>query len=938
MRLCVMFVCAAAMAANLVYQAPASGWRAERGQARVDNAVTREGRPSLRLESSGGDALVRSSAVKLTPGRHYELRGWLKAENLMVRDLDRTPVATGLSLSMASMPFDVHSESLGGTRGWQRVALRFVATRSEDRIEVRVAQGAAFSGSAWVEGVSVDEAAAPQWAAGTVRTFGPAYRYGKGGWIYLHIEGAPYERGYQHGFLLASEIPGYIDRSAAEIGKDRRQGWEAGRLIANSVFLRGFDEEMLQEMKGIADGAAAAGAKYQGRAVDLLDIVAVNTITEIGLLEPALEILPTGLEGIHLSPPSYFDPRRDVGVTERCSAFAATGKATRDGKMVIGHTTWWSQTLAEQTNIMLDVQPKKGRRVLMQSYPGGIQSGTDYYQNDAGMVLTETTIRQSPFNPAGTPVAYRARKAIQYAESIDDMVRLLETRNNGLYTNEWIIGDGKTDEIAMFELGTKKTRLYRSGKNDWFGGTEGFYWGCNNAKDLEVRSEYYPDPQGRPAHLPYAPGARDVKWVEMYDQHKGKIDEQFGFLAYRTAPLVSASAFDAKVVTSEMARNQQVWAVFGRPNQREWLAGERSKQRFEGNTGIFNGGYRAFSAVADEGLKAAVAVAESARLAGPAKAEPRAQKARGEKVDAAKLWKGYLIASGDADAWVTAGSVGYFAVLSSEDPDRLLENYRNRLRAALKQWDQPLTSYRVDVRNRFAAETLQTKAVLLFDALRRQMGDEKFFALMTSFYKEHTTQKVTAAQFLAAAGVEQKDLFALWLEKTGFPGDTGEAKYLLSHLMGRVNDAMIVYGTHAEAGTNRFVAESLQSRFLDMYESAVPVRKDFEVTEAELRAKNVVFVGRPETNQALAEWAPRLGLSYEGTAFTVEGKTRASEYEALAAAYANPLNAEKMVVVLAGNSSTETARLRDYWPGDGTHQVLVSGVAEQGGGARGRRR
>ena len=66
--------------------------------------------------------------------------------------------------------------------------------------------------------------------------------------------------------------------------------------------------------------------------------------------------------------------------------------------MVIGHVTWWPQTLAEQTNVMLDIQPKHGHRLLMQSYPGGIEGGTDWYQNDAGVVLTETTIGQTPFN------------------------------------------------------------------------------------------------------------------------------------------------------------------------------------------------------------------------------------------------------------------------------------------------------------------------------------------------------------------------------------------------------------------------------------------------------------------------------------------------------------------------------------------------------------
>src|SRR5207249_3629384 len=207
----------------------------------------------------------------------------------------------------------------------------------------------------------------------------------------------------------------------------------------------GFDKEMLQEMKGIAEGAAAAGAKWSGRPVDLVDVVTANTITELGELQSAMPMTPSGLEGLNFKRPRYDASQGGVPVTARCSAFAATGKATRDGKMVIGHVTMWPLTLAEQTNIMLDVQPAEGHRVLMQSYPGGIQSGTDWYQNDAGVVLTETTIRQSPFNMEGTPVAYRARKAIQYGDSVGKVVELLSTRNNGLYTNEWLIGDARTN-------------------------------------------------------------------------------------------------------------------------------------------------------------------------------------------------------------------------------------------------------------------------------------------------------------------------------------------------------------------------------------------------------------------------------------------------------------------------------------------------------------
>ena len=44
---------------------------------------------------------------------------------------------------------------------------------------------------------------------------GPAYRYPQAGWTVLHIEGAPYERGLQHGHLMAAEIVEFIKTRAA---------------------------------------------------------------------------------------------------------------------------------------------------------------------------------------------------------------------------------------------------------------------------------------------------------------------------------------------------------------------------------------------------------------------------------------------------------------------------------------------------------------------------------------------------------------------------------------------------------------------------------------------------------------------------------------------------------------------------------------------------
>src|SRR5439155_15625079 len=95
----------------------------------------------------------------------------------------------------------------------------------------------------------------------SVQWYGPAYRYPQAGWIVLHIEGEPYERGYQHGRLLAPEILGYLRCFAAiQSPKAPNEGWKNTRTLVNALFVRRFEKEYLEEMKGIADGANAAGA------------------------------------------------------------------------------------------------------------------------------------------------------------------------------------------------------------------------------------------------------------------------------------------------------------------------------------------------------------------------------------------------------------------------------------------------------------------------------------------------------------------------------------------------------------------------------------------------------------------------------------------------------------------------------------------------------
>src|SRR5205814_5586084 len=111
-------------------------------------------------------------------------------------------------------------------------------------------------------------------------------------------------------------------------------------------------------------------------------------------------------------------------------------------------------------NIVFDIVPERGQRLLMDGLPGVIASDDDFGVNSAGIMVTETTITQfEGWDPDGKAEFARARKALQYSRSIDDFVRIMRDGNNGGYANDWLVGDNKTGEIALLELGLKETSV-----------------------------------------------------------------------------------------------------------------------------------------------------------------------------------------------------------------------------------------------------------------------------------------------------------------------------------------------------------------------------------------------------------------------------------------------------------------------------------------------
>jgi Phospholipase B len=753
-----------------------------------------------------------------------------------------------------------------------------------------------------------------------VRRHGAGYRYPQAGWIVLHVEGKPYDRGIQHGSLMATEIAAYVRCFAAQqTPKDPAGAWGHVRRLTSALFLRRFDREYLEEMQGIADGAAEAGAKFEGRAIDLTDIVALNCWPEIETLDGGLEALPTGLED--LVRPGKKPKAMPAPKAEHCSAFAATGPATADGKIVFGHITMFGLYPSRFYNVWLDVQPEKGHRVLMQAFPGGIQSGMDYYLTDAGLIVCETTIEQTRFRTDGIPLTNRIRKAVQYGESIDDVVRVLSDQNNGLYTNEWLIADTKTNEIAMLELGTSTTKLWRSSKNEWFGGTEGFYWGCNNTKDLQVRLDTIADLAGRPQPTAWAPASRDKKWLEFYGKNKGKITAEAGIEAFRTPPICASSSLDAKVTTTELMKQLRTHAIFGPPIGGTWQPREREKVDFPEVVPLVPNDWT----ILHPGAPPRV---EMVRLADwPAKAEgfKGLDDRMAEGLPNTKAaWHGTLIPRADADLWLTEGFAAYERIvamehalkeehggeLSADDKERLaveLNLHRTQVlrasppeRATDHDVERPLRDLPRDQLVR--SET--GRGVLRLDRLRHATGEDRFLELMDKFGREHGGKAVAADEFVSFVSRGRKDASDSWRNEV-----VDGPKFTVRTWADDQEHSVIVYGTTADVEANRETAEKLQHTVAHHGTNIVmPILSDTQAiaTPDRVTCRHVILIGGPSTNKLAARWKELFPVTFGAGSFELRDQVFAHPGSTVITVGANPLDHVSSVVVVAGLSAEAT--------------------------------
>jgi hypothetical protein len=341
-----------------------------------------------------------------------------------------------------------------------------------------------------------------------------AWRFQRGGWTYVHLEGSPAEIGYQHGYLLAPEIEDAFRAVKLQDTHNTNRDWQFFRSTAQQVLWPHIDAEYQQELHGIAEGLKARGVT-----MDIWDVVALNAFEEVpDYYVPWLDEKEKSAG--RPSAPQHAQNRDALGTAPslhapgNCSAFVATGSWTKDHRPVIAHNNWTSVIPGARWRMIFDIVPAKGYRMIMDGFPGVIVSDDDFTINAAGLAVTETTIsRFRGFDPNGKAEFARARKATQYAKSIDEYVKIMNDGNNGGYANDWLLADFNTGEVARFEQGLKHTRLWRT--------RDGYFVGSNFPSDPEVMKD---ETDFDPNDLSSSMNARKLRWEQLMQQYKGKID------------------------------------------------------------------------------------------------------------------------------------------------------------------------------------------------------------------------------------------------------------------------------------------------------------------------------------------------------------------------------------------------------------------------------
>lgn len=392
------------------------------------------------------------------------------------------------------------------------------------------------------------------------------------GWKFVYVEGDARNRGFMHGQALHRELSDLLEMFPVALQDNNNVSLEEYLDLCNRLARKQFDEsckEWREELEGMVEGALSKGV-----------VVSVDFLFGMNM---------------YLGVDPYFDPALNKRgfrakttkprASDHCSAFIATGDATRDGKIVMAHNTHCEYIWAPFSNVIQYVKPSRGYAFIMQTGPGLLSSNMDWFICESGIVGCETTIAGITYLPKyGIPYFCRIRECMQYGKTLDEYERIMCKDNAGDYPCGWMFGDLSTNEIMLLELGKTVAASRRT--------HSGVFYGANFAHDPELR-EKETNNDAEMHDLKYSLGARNVRldWL-LNKEYWGKLDArtakkiisdhydvfhnrnrkgarsickhtEYENHKLHTPAFYPFGAIDGKVLTADMAKKLEFWGRWG---------------------------------------------------------------------------------------------------------------------------------------------------------------------------------------------------------------------------------------------------------------------------------------------------------------------------------------------------------------------------------------
>lgn len=212
----------------------------------------------------------------------------------------------------------------------------------------------------------------------------------------IELSGTPYEIGYTHGSLGRDEVLHSIATYQAMFAAYANLEWEAAKKRSRAYIepIKAYDPELLEEMRGVADGAA----------VELEDILALNARSEV--------ILMTGSK-----------------VSDGCTAMAVTPEASGNGHTLLAQNWDWK---GRQIDAILVLKIRQaGKPTITMVTEGGIIGKVGF--NDAGIGVCLNALG-TVGNPQGLPLHIILR-GILNSRKLSDAIQQINSLPNACAAN-----------------------------------------------------------------------------------------------------------------------------------------------------------------------------------------------------------------------------------------------------------------------------------------------------------------------------------------------------------------------------------------------------------------------------------------------------------------------------------------------------------------------